>query len=200
MEENLQTTAGEAGANTNVTIDAESVASAILNAIEAKNIRNAKSIENDNLKNLSEDDAAEVKAILEERRTAKIKEAEEEARKQKEYVDGLEKELASYKAKEKESKFNTSVIDVLNELDVTDDGSQKQALKLLTAGNGIDVYFDDKNDVNLEKFKEDLSVILADVPSLKSAKKDVDLKIGKKSADEEAIKKEQERIFAEYGI
>ena len=172
-EEILNNTTGEVGTNANAnSVDYESIVNNVIHAIEVKLFYAKKNAE-----------------------AEKVKKAEAEKNK---LFESMQKELAAYKTKEKMDTLTNAAGGILTELDCTEEGSRKQAIKLAFTGIEADKYFDEKNEVKTEDLKAILSATLSDVPSLVSKKqKTVNVNIG--NVDEGNQKDEYERMLDAIG-
>ena len=180
-EENLNTsTAGEAGSNANAnSVDYESIVNNVLNAIETKNAKNEKSIISSNFDKLSDEDRQAAYDLFYAKKNAeaeKIKRAEAEKNKM---FESMQKELEAYRTKEKVNTLTAKANELLAGLECTDEGAQKQAIKLALAGVNANDYFNEDKSVKEDELKAILESTLKDVPSLVSKKqKEVKIEIG----------------------
>lgn len=180
-EENLNNgTAGEAGSNAQAdSVNYEAIVNNVLNAIEAKNAKNEKSIIASNFDKLSDEDRQAAYDLFYAKKNAeaeKIKRAEAEKNKQ---FESMQKELEAYRTKEKVNTLTLKANELLTSLDCTDEGLQKQAIKLALAGVNANDYFNEDKSVKEDELKAVLESTLKDVPSLVSKKqKEVKIEIG----------------------
>lgn len=179
-EENLnQNTAGEAGSNTSASVDYESIVNNVLNAIEAKNAKNEKSIISSNFDKLSDEDRQAAYDLFYAKKNAeaeKVRKAEAEKNKQ---FESMQKELEAYRTKEKVNTLTQKANELLAGLDCTDEGAQKQAIKLSLAGVNANDFFNEDKSIKEDELKKVLESTLNDVPSLVSKKKkEVKIEIG----------------------
>lgn len=198
-EEILNNTTGEVGTNANTnSVDYESIVNNVIHAIEVKNAKNEKSIISSNFDKLSDDDRQTAYELFYAKKNAeaeKVKKAEAEKNK---LFESMQKELAAYKTKEKMDTLTNAAGGILTELECTEEGSRKQAIKLAFSGIEADKYFDENNEVKIEDLKAILSATLSDVPSLVSKKqKTVNVNIG--NVDEGNQKDEYERMLDAIG-
>ena len=178
-EENLTNTAGDAGSKNANAIDIEKIVENAFNAVLNKNVKNEHSITSSNFDKLPEDVKEKAYELYYAKKNAdaeKIKKAE--AEKNKEF-ESMQKELAAYRTKEKIETLTKKSNEILATLGCTEDGAQKQAVKLTFTGINADEYFNEDKTVKEEELKKILSSTLSDVPSLVSSKKkEVKIEIG----------------------
>ena len=184
-------TAGEAGSNATAnSVDYEAIVNNVLHAIEVKNAKNEKSIISSNFNNLSDEDRQAAYDLFYAKKNAeaeKIRKAEAEKNKQ---FESMQKELEAYKTKEKINTLTVKANELLAGLDCTDEGAQKQAIKLSFAGINTNDFFNEDSSVNEEALKTVLSSTLNDVPSLVSKKKkEVKIEIGNENEGKEEDEK-----------
>lgn len=184
-------TAGEAGSNATAnSVDYEAIVNNVLHAIEVKNAKNEKSIISSNFNNLSDEDRQAAYDLFYAKKNAeaeKIRKAEAEKNKQ---FESMQKELEAYKTKEKINTLTVKANELLAGLDCTDEGAQKQAIKLSFAGINTNDFFNEDSSVNEEALKKVLSSTLNDVPSLVSKKKkEVKIEIGNENEGKEEDEK-----------
>lgn len=184
-------TAGEAGSNATAnSVDYEAIVNNVLHAIEVKNAKNEKSIISSNFNNLSDEDRQAAYDLFYAKKNAeaeKIRKAEAEKNKQ---FESMQKELEAYKTKEKINTLTVKANEILAGLDCTDEGAQKQAIKLSFAGINTNDFFNEDSSVNEEALKNVLSSTLNDVPSLVSKKKkEVKIEIGNENEGKEEDEK-----------
>lgn len=200
MDEN-KNTVSETGENSQINYDliAEKVLQT-LNAAEQKTAKIEHSMIEDNAKKFTDEEAKIFREMIEERKNKAREEAEKKAREKDDLITKLREENDAFKLKEKKSLLNNSLNSVYEELGINEEGSQKQAYKLAFLGVDVNSFFKEDGTVDNDKVKKAFEDVLADVPSLASAKKKIEIKETSHDDTDEAKQKRQSKIAKKWGL
>ena len=201
MDENIQNTVSETGENSQINYDliAEKVFQT-LNAAEKKAAKVEQSMVEDNAKKFTEEEAKIFREMIEERKNKVREEAEKKAREKDDLISKLQEENNAFKLKERKSLLDNSLNSVYEELGINEEGSQKQAHKLAFSGVDVNSFFNEDGTVDNDKVKKAFEDVLADVPSLASAKKKVEIKETSHDDTDEARQKRNEKRMKKWKL
>ena len=201
MEDNIQNTVSETGENSQINYDliAEKVLQT-LNAADNKKAKVEHSIIEDNAKQFTDEEAKIFREMIEEKKNKAREEAEKKAREKDDLITKLQEENNAFKLKEKKTLLDNSLNSVYEELGINEEGSQKQAHKLAFSGVDVNSFFKEDGTVDNDKVKKAFEDVLADVPSLASAKKKVEIKETSHDETDEAFKTRNDKRMKKWKL
>lgn len=203
MEENIQNTVSETGANSQDQsnhINYDEVVNNIMHAIEAKNAKNEKSIINDNVKQFSDEEGQILRELIQAQKNKIVEEKEKAVKEKEDLIAKLQEENNAFKNKERNNLLNNSLTAIYEELGISQEGTQKQAYKMAISGADINSFFKEDGTVDNDKVKKAFEDVVADIPSLVDKKSNVVIKETNHDDTDEAVEARKNKRLKRWGL